>query len=219
MSNTPNEIEQEPLLDALYLIPWPETSWSESDRIASRTPLPLSDAGQNTANHWAKELAESGINVIYTSDEQTSLETAKIIAAQSRIKHKTNPELVEVDAGLWDGLTSGELKRRYPKIFKKWLSDPSSVCPPEGEELKEAYQRLKDVLDWVVCKQAAYRVAIVVGPHAFGLIRCMIESIEPDKLRTMIQDHPARYFNVGILAEWGVTVAASDSEPSVVPSQ
>lgn len=215
MSNTPNEIEQEPLLDALYLIPWPATSWSESDRIASRTPLPLSDAGQSTANLWAKELADSAIHTIYTSDEQTSLETAKIITAQNRIKCKTVPELVEVDAGLWDGLTSVELKRRYPKIFKKWQSDPSSVCPPEGEEQKEAYHRLKGALEWITWKQAAVRVAIVVGPNAFGLIRCMIESIEPEKMRTMIQDHPAHYFNVGSLADWGVTVAAGDTSSDV----
>lgn len=211
MSNIPNEIEHDPILDALYLIPWPQTSWSEADRIASRTPMPLSDAGQNTANLWAKELAESGVNVIFTSNEQTSLETAEIISGQGNIKRKTIPELQEVDAGLWDGLTSVELKRRYPKIFKKWQSDPSSVCPPEGEDLKEAFQRLKGALEWITWKQAAFRVAVVVGPYAFGLIRCMVESIEPDKMRTMIQDHPAHYFNVGTLSEWGVTVVAGEA--------
>jgi len=210
MSNKPKEISQVPVLDALYLIPWPQTAWSEADRIASRTPMPLSDAGQNSANVWATELAESGVNVIFTSNEQTSLETAEIIAGHNRIKRKSLDDLKEVDAGLWDGLTSVELKRRYPKIFKKWQSDPSSVCPPEGEDLKDAYQRLKGALEWIIWKQAAHRVAVVVGPYAFGLMRCMVESIEPDQMRTLIQDQPAHYFNVGALAEWGVIVVAGE---------
>lgn len=212
-----NDIDQQPVLDALYLIPWPQTIWSESDRIASSTPLPLSDSGTSVAQAWADELAESGINLIYSSDEQTSLETAEIIAKKCGRKSKILAELKEVDAGLWDGLTTEELKRRYPKIFKKWLTDPSSVCPPEGEEIYEVYLRLKGALEWIIWKQAAHRVAIVLGPLAFGLIRCMIDSVEPDKMRSLIQDKPVRYFTVGALAEWGITVSATGSDTSSMP--
>lgn len=214
-----NDIDQQPVLDALYLIPWPQTIWSESDRIASSTPLPLSDSGKEVAHAWAEELAESGINLVYSSDEQTSLETVEIITRKCGRKTKTITELKEVDAGLWDGLTTEELKRRYPKIFKKWLADPSSVCPPEGEEIQEAYLRLKGAMEWMILKQAAHRIAIVLGPLAYGLIRCMIDSVEPDKIRSLMQDKPVRYFAVGSLAEWGITVSATESDPSGVPKQ
>lgn len=214
-----NDIDQQPALDALYLIPWPQTIWSESDRMASRTPLPLSDSGKEVAKAWAEELAESGINLVYSSDEQTSLETAEIIAKKCGRKCKVLAELTEVDAGLWDGLTTDELKRRYPKIFKKWLTDPSSVCPPEGEEIQEAYLRLKGVMEWIIWKQPAHRIAIILGPLAYGLIRCMIDSEEPDKIRSLIQDKPVRYFAVGSLAEWGITVAATESDSSGVSKQ
>ena len=145
------------------------------------------------------------------------METADIIAKKFGRKSKILAKLKEVDAGLWDGLTTEELKRRYPKIFKKWLTDPSSVCPPEGEEIQEAYLRLKDVMEWIIWKQAAHRIAIVLGPLAFGLIRCMIDSVEPDKMRSLMQDKPVRYLMVGSLAEWGITVSATEPDSAGMP--
>ena len=158
-------------------------------------------------------------NLVYSSNEQTSLETAEIITKKCGRKNKILAELKEVDAGLWDGLTTEELKRRYPKIFKKWLADPSSVCPPEGEEFQEAYLRLKGAMEWIIWRQAAHRIAIVLGPLAYGLIRCMIDSVEPDKIRSIIQNKPVRYFAVGSLAEWGIAVSATESDSSGVTKQ
>ncbi len=180
-------------MSSLVLIPWPKTDWSEAGRIASRTPLPLNEVGLGQAQAWAAGIAEKGLDVVYSSKERVSVETAQVLVDRTRAKHKAVPELAEVDAGLWDGLATEEIKHRYPKIFTRWSEDPASVCPPEGEALAVAFERLKEPLDRLTRKQSSRSVGMVLGPLAFALVRCLLESEEPTRVRSMMSDAPLRY--------------------------
>lgn len=177
----------------LVLIPWPETTWSAADRIVSRTPLPLTEAGRAQAVAWADELAAPGLSTVYSSDERASVETARIVGDTCRARHRIRRELAEVDAGLWEGLTTEELKRRYPKIFKRWYDDPSCVCPPEGEDVQDAAARLRESLDRVVRKHTGENLAVVLGPLAVALVRCLVESVEFAGARSLIRHEPLQY--------------------------
>jgi broad specificity phosphatase PhoE len=205
------------------LIPWPETAWSAADRVVSRTPLPLTDAGREQARTWADRLASLGLSVIYSSDERTSVETARIVADRRRARHRTMIQLAEVDAGLWEGLTSDELKRRYPKVFKRWCDDPSSVCPPEGEDLGDAHARLRQTLERIFRKHAGQSTAVVLGPLALGLTRSLIESAEPARARLLTCREPLGYRLAGGVAALPTGLSAieisSSAELEAVESQ
>ncbi len=180
-------------MQSIRLIPWPETTWSAAGRIASRAPVPLSESGRNQAQTWGDELAAIGLAILYSSDERPSVEAACIIAERCRIQRKTLPGLAEVDAGLWDGLTQEELEHRFPKAYKKWCSDPCGICPPEGEDIDDAYQRLQGAIDIVRNKHNEGDIAVVLGPLAFALVRCILEAVEPAQVRTLMHDKPLRY--------------------------
>lgn len=185
-------------MNSLVLIPWPETAWSQAGRITSRSPVPLTDAGRRQAQAWGKELASSGLGVVYSGEESAAKETARIVAGPAQAKHKALSELAEVSAGLWDGLTVEELKLRDPKLFKRWCEDPSGVCPPEGEDLSRAYVRLRDSLAKLSGNKRANRsVAVVLGPFAFGVARCVIESAELANVRSMMHHEPLCYRSPG----------------------
>jgi broad specificity phosphatase PhoE len=180
-------------MGSLFLIPWAETTWSAAGRVGGRAPLPLSQAGREQADAWSDEIAAAQIEAVHSSAERTSAETARIVAARTGAAHRTVAALAEIDLGLWDGLTTDELKRRYPKIFKRWCSDPTSVCPPEGEEVSHAYARLKQPLEKLVRRQGDWRIAVVLGPLAFGLARCWLESVELSQVRSLTHNGPIRY--------------------------
>ena len=90
-------------------------------------------------------------------------------------------------------MTYDELKRRDAKIFKRWYDDPASVCPPEGEDLVGAAERLGESLAEVIRKQGDRTVGVVLGPTAFAVMRCRIEAVELAKMRSMMHDQPLRY--------------------------
>jgi broad specificity phosphatase PhoE len=178
---------------SFVLIPWGETTWGADGRIVSRTPLPLTSAGREQSTSWGDMLASLGVKVLYSSEEQAAEETARILTEKCGARHRTRSALAEVDAGLWTGLTHGELKRRDGKIYKRWYDDPTSVCPPEGEDLASASQRLGETLAEVVRKHGEGSAAVVVGPTAFAVTRCRIEAVELAKMRSMMCGEPVRY--------------------------
>ena len=36
-----------------------------------------------------------------------------------------------------------DVKRKQPRVYKRWQEQPESVCPPEGEMLGEADERVR----------------------------------------------------------------------------
>ncbi|UCE58499.1 MAG: histidine phosphatase family protein [Phycisphaerales bacterium] len=178
---------------SLILIPWSETEWSPAGRIISRTSVPLTKVGREQSASWGTSMVPLGVNTVYSGEEQSGGETARLIAERCGARHKIEKSLAEVDAGLWTGLTFDELKRRDPKVFKRWCEDPTSVCPPEGEDLVKASERLRGSLAAVAKKHGDRNVVVVIGPVAFGVTRCVIESVALGKVRSMMQNEPVTY--------------------------
>lgn len=170
-------------MGTLVLIPWPETTWSAEGRFAGRTPVSLSDKGRQQAADWATELSGMGLNALLVSKDSASVETAEVIDALFSVKRRKEPDLAEVDLGLWDGLSAAEVKRRYPKIYKLWQQDPNAVCPPEGEAILDARERLSQVLDKIRKRLGDKSAGIIVGPLAFVLLRLVMEGREESDLR------------------------------------
>ena len=180
-------------LKTLVLIPWPDTAWSESGRIVGRTPLPLAEGGCTQAYRWAQTLQSVGVSVVYSDDGQAGPEVADILATAWDARRKQSEILCEVDAGLWEGLTADELKRRYPKVYKRWLEDPSSIAPPEGERLQDAHCRIRDGIASVMDRNAGGCSAVVLGPMAFSLARCSLGGAELDQVRSFERHAPVVY--------------------------
>jgi len=178
---------------SLVLIPWPETVWSAAGRVAGRTPLPLTDDGRLRVTSWCGSLASQGLSLVYSSTEKTAEEVARLVAERCGARLKLDVGLAEVDAGLWTGLSYEELKRRDAKLFKRWVENPASVCPPEGEDLANASDRLDASLRRALRKLGDRHVAVVLGPLAFPALRCRIESTDLAQLRSLIGDEPLCY--------------------------
>ncbi len=199
-------------VSSLVLIPWAETAWSAAGRIAGRTPLPLTDVGQDQARSWAESISEYDVDVVYSSDERASVETAEIIAEKLDATHKTMVGVAEVDPGLWDGLTLDDLKRRHAKVFKKWYQDPSSVCPPEGEDLGDAQERLRGAVERVLRKNGEAGKAVVLGPVALSLIRCWLDQADLDQARSLVPEGPCHYERDAVIAPVGTAAAGESSD-------
>jgi len=92
-----------------------------------------------------------------------------------KAKVRVLEDLAEVDLGLWEGLLSDDLVDRYPKTYKAWAVDPSSVDVPEGERFDEARARALDQLGRGLLRLAVKSnhpaVGVVVRPLMYGILR------------------------------------------------
>lgn len=180
-------------MTSIVLVPWGKTDWTEAGRLGARTPMPLNDNGNREAVHWAKDIAGREVAAVYSGDDPTSLQTARLLARTAEVKLKQLPGLGEIDLGLWEGLTPEQVEARFPKLFKRWVDEPASVCPPQGEPVGEACDRIVEAVRKIARKYKGSAVAVVLGPVAMAAARSHLENGKSSTLQHMKTTEPVWY--------------------------
>ncbi len=161
------------------------SSFNEKGLIQGRTDDSfLADKGYEQAFKAGKALSKINFNEIYSSPLVRAAETAKTINKSFSEEHKINfdKNLLEVDLGLWSGLTIDEIKTKYPTIYKTWKNDPENLIlkksnnqsyKPIQELFEQADNFLNEVLNNFLHKGDAN--LLVIGHNA--ILRCLILSL------------------------------------------
>jgi broad specificity phosphatase PhoE len=167
----------------LYMLQTGQTTWEQQDRVESVAGAPLSEQGVEEVRAAAADLAGRDVATIYASSGEAERRTARLLAKALGAKVRTNDALREIDYGLWQGLTVGQVKRRFPKIYRQWLEAPASVRPPEGESLEEVTGRLQTALREILKRHRDTAAPLLVlRPVAMALLRCAVESHPVEEL-------------------------------------
>src|SRR3712207_2534231 len=94
-----------------------ETDWNRVGRWQGHADIPLSTAGREQAAALAARFLREGrrFDHVYASDLGRAFETAQIIASTLKLPVHPLIELREMHIGAWSGLTSEEIRTRYPR--------------------------------------------------------------------------------------------------------
>jgi len=174
-------------MTTLVLIPSGQTTWQQEGRLVGNADLPLSDAGRQQVDNWAKHLKDAPPQVLYGGTGGAADETIKLLGLALKVKGKLLADFDEVSVGLWQGLRLEEIKQRYPKVWKQWHQQPQMVCPPEGEILREAQQRLRAGIDTITRKHNGKKIGLVLGQLAWAIVRADREGKAPSQIWPLSQ--------------------------------
>lgn len=116
------------------------------DRIRGWTDIPLSNKGVREAEKLAKNLAHSGIQVIFASSLSRARDTAKPIAEATGAALSVTDRLKPWNLGIFTGKNSNEA---HPEL-KKYIVDKPGAVIPDGESFNSfknrAFQGVMDAL-------------------------------------------------------------------------
>ena len=146
------------------------SEYDEQGRIQGRLDIPLSTAGRAQVEQAAQQLLGQGLKHLYVGRGEPAEETAQILAAAWGLKPKVLDELQNLDLGLWQGMLLDDLRQKQPRVFRQGQDQPCSICPPEGETITEAQQRVQTTLVRLLKKHKG-GVAVVVAEPLAGVIR------------------------------------------------
>lgn len=148
----------------IYLIRTGDTEYDGQGRIQGTLDIPLCADGRKQVEEAAQELAAERppITTLYTGPCQSVLQTAEAVGAQLHLKPKKLTSLANLDHGLWQGMLVEEVRSNQPKVYKKWQETPDAVCPPEGETLSSARERLAKAITKLVKKHKQGVIALVL---------------------------------------------------------
>lgn len=166
----------------IYLVSTGQTQWDEQDRVESVLGSPLTQLGIDAVRTAGVQLAGREIAAIYAGGSDSEQQAADLLAENLDVRVKIISELRSLDYGLWQGLTVDEIKRRQPRLFKQWIEDPCSICPPGGETLQDASRRLCEAVAVIVRRYKNQAVLLVLRPIMLAIVRCRMEGKPPQDL-------------------------------------
>ena len=156
------------------------TLYDEQNRVQGILDIPLSDRGLAEAARLAESLAatqdSAPLSALYCGPGESVIRTAEIVGKALGLRPRRIDELRNLDQGLWQGLQIEEIKRRNTKLFRQWIEDPRTICPPQGETVADALERVKAAFKPLVRRhQDGDSFGLVVGEPLTRLISCILK--------------------------------------------
>ena len=138
------------------------TDYDLQGRIQGTLDVPLSDQGRDEVLRAVDGLRGRSLTAIYCAPCEAAHETAEILARALQVKVKPVDNLRNLDQGLWQGMLVDEVRVKQPKVYRQWQEHPENVCPPEGEMLSEAADRIDEAMERLVRKHRSGNIGLVV---------------------------------------------------------
>ena len=154
------------------------TEFDEQGRIMGTLSIPLSEQGIRQVAAIAEALLDEKVKVVYSSPCEAAIQTADALAEFNGLKVKQLDKLQNLNQGLWQGKLIDDVRTRQPKVYRQWQEHPESVCPPEGEMIADARQRVQATLAKLLKKHKDGVIALVVPEPLASLIRSDLSGSE-----------------------------------------
>lgn len=191
----------------IYLIRHGRTAWNREVRFRGRTDLPLDEVGRLQARAIARRLSSHPIAAIYSSPLLRAVQTAEPLADALGLEVQKEGQLIDINYGDWQGLSPEEVSRRYPELYRKWLSAPHVIRIPGGESLEEVRRRVVQALMRIIEKHRGREIAIVGHQvvnkvmlcAVLGLSNASFWRIEQENGCINVFDHEGEHFNIILL--------------------
>jgi probable phosphoglycerate mutase len=158
------------LMVQILLIRPGTTEYDQQGRVQGTLDIPLCEDGRQEVEKMVDELRGKPIDAIYASPCQAAVQTAEAVATAFDVKTKTIDKLQNVDQGLWQGMLVADVKTKQPKVYRQWLEQPETVCPPQGETLGAAEQRVQVALAKLLKKHKADGLVAIVAPEPLASV-------------------------------------------------
>jgi probable phosphoglycerate mutase len=152
------------------------TEFDSQGRIQGTLDVPLCEEGRRQAESTATDLAArpTPIDALYAGPCLSAQQTAEVVGEKLDLKPKTLKKLHNLDQGLWQGLLFDEVKSKQPRVYRQWQERPDTVCPPEGETLHQAGERLKLALAKLTKKHKSGTIALVLSQPLASVLRSLM---------------------------------------------
>ncbi|WP_144112085.1 histidine phosphatase family protein [Paraburkholderia sp. BCC1886] len=157
-----------------------ETEWNRIKRIQGHIDIPLATTGVEQAQRLAQRLAQEAqeaqdgemrLDGIYSSDLQRAQQTAQPIADALGLPLQLREALRERSYGAFQGLDSDEIAVRFPEPYAHWQTRDPDFAPPEGESLRQFYERVVQAVRPLVAAHPGGRIACVAHGGVLDCVR------------------------------------------------
>ena len=188
----------------VFLVRHGATVLSAEDRFAGATDVELSETGRSQVRALSRRLAPQPISAFYASPLGRTMETAKILAEPHGKPVTPESGLLEINHGVWEGLTRREAETKFGDMYAKWEADPFNFAPEGGETGLAVTARAMPALLDIIARHPGEIVCLVSHKATIRLLLSAVLGFDPRRYRDHLDLNPA---SLTILDSTGATNA------------
>jgi len=175
----------------VFLVRHGATVLSAEDRFAGATNVELSDEGRRQVEALARRLAGQPIAAFYASPLDRTMETARILAGPHGKPVEPDAGFLEINHGVWEGLTRQEAETNFGDMYERWESDPYNFAPECGETGLAVTARAMPALLRAVAAHPGEIICVVSHKATIRLLLGAILGFDPRRYRDHLDLNPA----------------------------
>lgn len=151
-----------------------KTLLNEKNAYVGVTDTEISDKGKVKIKNLEKVLQGVQFDRVFSSPLKRAIQTTEIITNDDYVMDN---RLKEMNFGIFEGLTYREICEKYTDESKRWEADYLNYKIPNGESLKEVFNRTEKFLNYL----SGLKGRVLVVTHG-GVIRCALSLVfnKPD---------------------------------------
>jgi broad specificity phosphatase PhoE len=127
-----------------------QTDHNASGIWQGQLDTPLSDKGREQALTAAGALAAYNPSVIVSSDLQRAADTARALGSRIGVQVRYDERLREVHAGLWQGMTAGDVAEQFPVEQAALMAGEDIPRGVHGESMGQVAARTRAAVEDVL---------------------------------------------------------------------
>ena len=156
----------------LFLVRHGETVWHVENRYAGVSEVELSPTGVAQAARLATWASSARLSAVWSSPLGRALATANASSGAAGLPVRGDARLRELDFGAGEGLTSQQMRERFPAAFAAFGIDPVANHLPGGEDPLAAATRFVACLHDIADVHREGRVLVVAHATVIRLALC-----------------------------------------------
>ena len=158
------------------------SSFNRERRIQGRNDLSsLTAEGQQQASKTGEVLSNLTIDAVYSSPlKRAAATTDNILRTFNQgLKPIFDEGLLEIELGPWSGMTSDEVKERFPRVYNTWKSQPEelTLTREDGREfnpIEELTKQAADFLERLVKQHSPKKDQTILIVAHNAILRCIV---------------------------------------------
>ncbi|MFB5633089.1 MAG: histidine phosphatase family protein [Nitrosopumilus sp.] len=155
--------------------------------LAGRTEgVPLTDVGEQQAQHTAELLEHMNISAIYSSPIQRAKHTAEIVGKHNSLDVSIDERLIELDMGKFTGMAYDEIFNDHGNVFMKFYQGDLEIAHNGVETFDEVKRRVLGIVDHVLEKHPDENVVLVTHMDPIKAMLSTVVDLSPTNLFELI---------------------------------